>query len=571
MPENKQTSKHTYITYKHQDRRIFKNLKVVYKILIPILVFSVFAIAVNSFASLILSKIRKSLDTMYEKGYILASETSQLKANMYSLMNTLMRMGMEMAEGVNIAEIYRDSIEQTMSFIEDSIKIIKEKAETQEEKELISGIESEYYEFKKKIQEDILAYAENGQKEKFLSELQSIAPLYDGIILKAEQISNNVTEKLRQILEHEIKSGQKNHIIFLYVSMFSIPLAIVFAILIGYVFLAKPMQLIAKFPQNVFKKSGEIDLTTKLSFTGKDEIGEISDAINKFVAGIEDFVNRLVSILGSTVELAEKLSSLKQNLITVHNEQSSIQSILSSSAEELSQVSKDMARTAESITRGTKEEKKKVENSIIKIKESINKISNIVDILKVIKETFEGLRTSVDKINKVVGTIEDISEQINLLSLNASIEASRAGDAGKGFAVVAAEIRRLADRTRTIVKDIKSMAEKNVKVIDDTKKVIEKANQFSQEAIESVNISSDQLDKINIFLENIIKNIDSFRLSAHQQEKSSLQVAEIALNLTKILETLDQNIKGISEEIDMLQRTAAETKSFINKFKLKKT
>jgi methyl-accepting chemotaxis protein len=115
------------------------------------------------------------------------------------------------------------------------------------------------------------------------------------------------------------------------------------------------------------------------------------------------------------------------------------------------------------------------------------------------------------------------------------------------------------------------MAEKNVKVIDDTKKVIEKANQFSQEAIESVNISSDQLDKINIFLENIIKNIDSFRLSAHQQEKSSLQVAEIALNLTKILETLDQNIKGISEEIDMLQRTAAETKSFINKFKLKKT
>ena len=571
MPENKQTYIHTYI---HQDRRIFKNLKVVYKILIPILVFSVFAIAVNSFASLILSKIRKSLDTMYEKGYVLASETSQLKANMYSLMNTLMRMGMEMVEGVNIAEIYRDSIEQTMSFIEDNIKIIKGKTGTQEEKELIGDIESEYYEFKKKIQGNIMAYAENGQKGQFLSELQSIAPLYDGIILKAEQISNNVTERLRQILEREIKSGQKNHIIFLFVSMFSIPLAIVFAILtilIVYVLVAKPMQLIAKFPQNVFKRSGEIDLTTKLSFTGRDEIGGISDAINKFVEGIEDFVNRLVNILGGTVELAEKLSSLKQNLITVHNEQASIQSILSSSAEELSQVSKDMARTAESITRGTKEEKKKVENSIIKIKESINKISNIVDILKVIKETFEGLRTSVDKINKVVGTIEDISEQINLLSLNASIEASRAGDAGKGFAVVAAEIRKLADRTRTIVKDIKSMAEKNVKVIDDTKKVIEKANQFSQEAIESVNISSDQLDKINIFLENVIKNIDSFRLSAHQQEKSSLQVAEIALNLTKILETLDQNIKGISEEIDMLQRTAAETKSFINKFKLKKT
>jgi hypothetical protein len=111
MHENKQTNKHTYI---HQDRRLFKNLKVVYKILIPILVFSVFAITVNSFASLILSKMKKSLDVMYEKGYVLASETSQLKANMYSLMNTLMRMGMEMVEGVNIAEIYRDSIEQTM-------------------------------------------------------------------------------------------------------------------------------------------------------------------------------------------------------------------------------------------------------------------------------------------------------------------------------------------------------------------------------------------------------------------------------------------------------------------------
>jgi len=553
-----------------ESRRLFKNLKVVYKILIPILTISVLAISVNSLASLILSKVRRSLDVMYEKGYVLSSEISQLKANMYSLMNILMRMGVEMNETIDIAAIYRDSIDQIISFIDDSIRIIKQKAETQDEIELINQIEIGYNELKNKIQGDIMRYAEGGEREEFLFELQQISPIYDEIILSIEQLSNRATERIRQILEEEIKSGQRNHFIFLSVSILSIPLGIFLAVFIGYSFIAKHLQHIARFPQSVFKSTGEIDLTTKLNIDGKDEIGEISEAINRFLTGIEDFANRLFSVLRRTGEFAEKLSSLKQSLIAVHNEQSSIQSILSSSAEELSQVSKDMARSAEGMGQVTKDEKQKVESSILKVKESINKISNIVDILKTIRETFDGLRTSVEKINKIVGTVEDISDQINLLSLNASIEASRAGDAGKGFSVVAAEIRKLADRTRMIVKDIKSMTERNVIIIDDTKKVIDKANRFSQEAIESIKLSSEQIDKISIFLDNIIKNVDNFIISAHQQEKSSGKVAEMALNLTKILDNLDRNIREISSEIDALQRIAGETKSFIDKFKLKK-
>ncbi len=110
-------------------RRPLQNIKIVYKFILPfIFVFILFS-SIASFAVFLLIKMRKGLETMYQENYTVSVEASQLKSNLNSLMNTLLRISMESGSisGEDILGIYEGTIEQTTKFIEDSIEVIKGK------------------------------------------------------------------------------------------------------------------------------------------------------------------------------------------------------------------------------------------------------------------------------------------------------------------------------------------------------------------------------------------------------------------------------------------------------------
>jgi len=196
----------------------------------------------------------------------------------------------------------------------------------------------------------------------------------------------------------------------------------------------------------------------------------------------------------------------------------------------------------------------------------MEKIAKSVSDLQVV---IQGLNKNSEKIGDIVGVIDDVADQTNLLALNAAIEAARAGEQGRGFAVVADEVRKLAERTTSSTKEIADMVKS---IQGDTSQAVSSMEEAGKEVKEGVGVAGKAggaLKKIMEMSQGVNQIVQQIATAAEEQAAAS---EEISSNVESITSVSKQSASGVQQTSSAAQELSSLTdnlQSLVNQFKLR--
>jgi methyl-accepting chemotaxis protein len=196
---------------------------------------------------------------------------------------------------------------------------------------------------------------------------------------------------------------------------------------------------------------GTADLTRRVEVRSADEIGRLGDSFNQFIGSIQTDVRNIGEQSQTLMDSSNEMRSLSQQIASANEETSAQASMVSAAAEQVNANVQSVATATEELNANTRE----IAASASEAAQVANRAVEIADQTKI---TFDQLDASGTTIGNVVKVIYAIAEQTNLLALNATIEAARAGEAGRGFAVVADEVKKLANQTAQATEEISATA-----------------------------------------------------------------------------------------------------------------
>lgn len=344
------------------------------------------------------------------------------------------------------------------------------------------------------------------------------------------------------------------------------------------------------------REAAKGDLTVKFNTKRKDEFQILIEEIQSTFSNMRNLivhVNGLSAEVSSSSDNVTKtsevfLKSTKEISASMQEIEQGIYQQAKDAEECLIQMDKLSQRivlvsdNTKEISQITDKTKLSIEEGTITTDKLNSQTQSTIEIATDIIYDIEKLEEKSLSISKIVNVINEIANQTNLLSLNASIEAARAGEYGRGFAVVASEIRKLAEQSQMSVNDIKKIIES---IQGDTKKVAETAKKVGsvlnlqinavKNTTASYNNISDSVEKLMVYLNYItqnVGNIEEARISTLGAiENISAVLEEVAASSNTVNQTSNDqltSVKTLNEEAGILNKNAEILVQEVNKFKV---
>ncbi|MCZ4293346.1 methyl-accepting chemotaxis protein [Vibrio sinaloensis] len=306
--------------------------------------------------------------------------------------------------------------------------------------------------------------------------------------------------------------------------------------------IARPIREIASRFADLGKGDG--DLSQRIAIRGHDEIGQLSEGFNDFIEKIHQSMKEVASTSHALQSAADGVSS-KANT-TYDNSQiqrdQTIQVVtaINQMGATISEIASNAATAADTASQAS-DNTQVGQNVVSKAKDAISRLA--LDIENT-GQVVEQLASTTQEIGSILDVIRDISEQTNLLALNAAIEAARAGEQGRGFAVVADEVRNLASRTADSTEEIQKMINQLQSDAKDAVSAMEAGKSVTGEGVSA----SDEAVEV---LVNISERI-------HDISDRNTQVATATEEQSTVVHTINQNIEEINAINEMTTGTAQE-------------
>ncbi|MGF1721275.1 methyl-accepting chemotaxis protein [Vibrio kyushuensis] len=348
----------------------------------------------------------------------------------------------------------------------------------------------------------------------------------------------------------------------------------------GGVFVLIGLGLIALLAQRIVKPirevvvrlddiaSGEGDLTQRLDVKSQDEIGQLAQGFNLFLEKLQLTIKEVVQ---TTNEVAETTIQAKEAaMATRSSSESQFKEVdlVATASEEMTQTASLVVQNAETAVQAATDANKAAESGQQVIESSQHEMSALVDKMTQAVPIVEELAKNNANITAILTVIEGISEQTNLLALNAAIEAARAGEQGRGFAVVADEVRNLASRTQASVGEIREVIDKVQRGTQDVVEAIQEGNQLAHDSSNQVNTAVSELSHIFEAIAAINDMNSQIVRAAEEQQTVS---AEVNLSVSNIRDLSAQIVSqaGESESVGSQINTLSERQQqLVSQFKV---
>jgi len=331
--------------------------------------------------------------------------------------------------------------------------------------------------------------------------------------------------------------------------------------------LISPFGQLAQMLEAIGKGDG--DLTQRLDESKHDETGAMAKGYNQFVSHLSELLQQ-VSITGHNLfDSVESIDRQSKNMANEISEQVSNIEQVATAMHEMGATAEEIASSANNAAENAQVADKTVQSGNETVQQTINSVANMGKQLQTTSVDISELAEDINAIDNVLEVIRSISEQTNLLALNAAIEAARAGEQGRGFAVVADEVRTLASRSNDSTVEIRSIIENIQAKAKDVVQSIEQSIHLSSTSEKEANQSGEILR--NIADNIVIMNDMNLQIATATGEQSKV-VSEINPHVTAIADVSkisSDTVQQTSVDCSNLREMASQLNELVSKFKFK--
>tara|TARA_Y100001933_G_scaffold265280_1_gene339694 strand:+ start:7792 stop:9426 length:1635 start_codon:yes stop_codon:yes gene_type:complete len=344
-------------------------------------------------------------------------------------------------------------------------------------------------------------------------------------------------------------------------------IVIPFALIIINKFIVGPIRQVAHAMADIAE--GEGDLTYRIGYISKDEVGQLASSFNTFAQKIN---NTIVQVAGSATEVASastEIAAVSDEMADGLKQQSSQIHQISSAIEEMNASIVEVVRKSEEASVQATQSGHVAEEGGNIVRQTVEGMQSIKQTVTESADSVESLGKRADQIGQIIDVINDIADQTNLLALNAAIEAARAGEHGRGFAVVADEVRKLADRTTKATDEV---AQSIKSIQAETKQAVDRMSKGTEQVgvgVENASHAGESLRQIVESAHTVADRIQSIAAAVEQQSSASTQVASNIEAISNVTQQSSQGAMQAAQACGQLSSKAEQLQLLVKQFKTK--
>ncbi len=382
---------------------------------------------------------------------------------------------------------------------------------------------------------------------------ESINTAKKGAFAEAETFRKTSRSRVNQVILH-----QGIGVVFLLLIL------VLCLILFLRVSVLKPLDMVS----NVARRLSKFDLSVSITTDRKDEIGILLKAIDDMVQSLRNVIGQVQQGGLRVSSLATELSiAVKQQGEIVMSQVNSADSVVNS-VDAISSVSAVLVETMQHVATMSQETAEFASSGQADLTRMEDVIQTIGAASLTISEKLGAINEKADNITSVVTTITKVADQTNLLSLNAAIEAEKAGEYGRGFAVVALEIRRLADQTAVAALDIEQMVHMMQSAVSAGVMEMEKFIAEVRQSAEDVHKISTQLTRIIEQVQTLLPNFENINVAMGHQSENAHSITGAMMTLSDRLRATMDSLQESYSSIEQLDSAAKSLQEEVSQFRV---